>query len=126
MNRRPMNRRPLQDRGSATLWVLAAVLALSSFAALVLASALVAVDRHRAATVADLAALAAAAHSLDGPAAACDRASLVARAARARLVDCRLDGAGTVLLTVEMQPAGPLAGLPPLRVTARAGPTTAR
>ena len=121
-----MKRFPRQDRGSATLWVLAAVLALSSFAALVLTAGLVAVDRHRAATVADLAALAAAAHSRDGPAAACDRASRVAGASRARLVDCRLDRAEAILLTVEVRLDGPLAGLPPLRVTARAGPPAAR
>ena len=121
-----MARCPLRDRGSATLWVLAAVLALSSFAALVLTAGLVAIDRHRAATVADLAALAAAAHSRDGPAAACDVAARVASASRARLVDCRLDGAEAVLLTVEVRPVGPLAGLPALRVTARAGPPAAR
>ena len=50
----------------------------------------VAVTRHRAAAAADLAALAGAAHALDGS--ACTTAATVARRNGATVQECRLDG----------------------------------
>jgi secretion/DNA translocation related TadE-like protein len=113
------------DTGSATIWVLLAAALLSAVAGLVVVRGLVAVERQRAASVADLAALAAAAHVLDGQSAACARAGAVARASRAQLASCTVDADDSVLVRVLVPPAGPLAGFPPLRVSARAGPTGA-
>jgi secretion/DNA translocation related TadE-like protein len=112
----------LKDRGSATIWVLACVLLLSAAASLVLVGGFVAVDRHRASTVADLAALAAAGRALDGESAACSLAQVVAQAQRARVLECHIDAEGAVIVEVEVSLSGPLAALPPARVRARAGP----
>lgn len=112
--------------GSATIWVLAAALLLAAAAAVVLARGFVAVDRHRAATVADFAALAAAAHVIDGQPAACALADEVARAGRARLLDCVVSSDGAVVVDVLVPPSGPLAGFAPVRVRARAGPRAAQ
>jgi secretion/DNA translocation related TadE-like protein len=110
------------DGGSATVWVLAAMAVLSLASLVVLALGLVAVERYRAGTVADLAALAAAGDAASGPAAACGQARRVATAQRAELVWCQVDGAGTAVVDLLVAPAGPLASLPAFRVRARAGP----
>ncbi|WP_406172067.1 Rv3654c family TadE-like protein [Streptomyces sp. NBC_00996] len=80
------------DRGSATVWTVGAIAALCVVFGAVLAMGQVVVVRHRAAGAADLAALAAADHWMDGGTAACARAERVARAQRARLVRCAVEG----------------------------------
>lgn len=81
----------------------------------------VAVARHRAAAAADLAALAAAAHVLDGPTAACRAAAVVAAAHRARVSACELRGED-VTIEVTVRPTGPLGRWGSARGVARAGP----
>ncbi|MGW0928478.1 Rv3654c family TadE-like protein [Streptomyces sp. NPDC002644] len=80
------------DRGSATVWAGGAICALCVVFAAVLAMSEAVLVRHRAAAGADLAALAAARHWPDGPAAACLQAGRVAEAQRARLVRCGITG----------------------------------
>ncbi|MBB6174160.1 secretion/DNA translocation related TadE-like protein [Nocardiopsis mwathae] len=109
------------DLGSATVWVLAlgAVIWFSAFTAVLVAS--VRIDRHRAATAADLAALAGAAQSAHGPRRACAVADATAAANGARLVGCTLRG---LILHVEVEiPARMWPGAVPAR--ARAGPVSA-
>lgn len=80
------------DTGSATVWwvVLCALLWFLTLAVLMAAS--VRMDRDRAATAADLAALAAAARAAQGTDHACARARAIAEANRAALHTCGLDG----------------------------------
>lgn len=108
-----------RERGSATVWLLAFSLLgwLAAVAVLGYGSAVTA--RHRAATAADLAALAGAAAAADIPpagpstAAPCQAATSVAAANGARLLDCGVDG-----FTVAVIAAVPL---PWLAQLARAG-----
>jgi secretion/DNA translocation related TadE-like protein len=116
----------VKDRGSATVWVLACVMALSAGAGLALAVGFVAVERQRAASVADQAALAAAAEAVKGEVVACASARRLAQASQAAVVGCRMQADGSVLLEVELPLSGPLAGLPAVRVRSRAGPPGAR
>ncbi|MEU9210151.1 Rv3654c family TadE-like protein [Streptomyces sp. NPDC048415] len=80
------------DRGSATVWTVGAIAVLCVVFGAVLAMGQAVVVRHRAAGAADLAALAAADHWMDGGTAACARADRVVRAQRARLVRCAVEG----------------------------------
>jgi secretion/DNA translocation related TadE-like protein len=75
------------------------------------------VARHRAQSVADLAALAAAAHLVDGQAAACAQAVAVADAMSSRIADCSVDGLD-VVITVEVGRARALARAGPAEVQA--------
>lgn len=104
------------DRGSATVLAVAmvAVLLCVTGAGAYLGSAVVA--RHRA-QAADLASLAAAARLPSGLAAACARATLVARAMRVEHAQCRVVDLD-VVVTVEVAVA--FAGV--ATATARAGP----
>ncbi|MEU9301347.1 Rv3654c family TadE-like protein [Streptomyces sp. NPDC048269] len=105
-----------RDRGSATVWaaLVATVLGAVFGGVLLLGQAVVA--RHRAAAAADLASLAAAATWAHGPEAACAAAHRVARAQRAAVGTCTLQGEVAV---VTARPAtGPFAPT----ITARAGP----
>lgn len=70
------------------------------------------IARHRAQAAADLSALAAAAGLPEGVGAACRRASVIAGAMRAGVVDCAVDDLD-VVVTVQAGPA---------RAAARAGP----
>jgi secretion/DNA translocation related TadE-like protein len=81
-------------------------------------AASVRVAHHRASAAADLAALAAAWHTWDGEAVACERAADVTARNGARLVACRLDGLDAVVTVVFL--AG--AGWGAVRASARAGP----
>ncbi|MFC9847941.1 Rv3654c family TadE-like protein [Streptomyces sp. NPDC060223] len=80
------------DRGSATVWSVGVIAVLCVVFGVVLAMGQVVLVRHRAAGAADLAALAAADHWMDGSTAACGEADRVARAQHARLVRCALGG----------------------------------
>ncbi|WP_329316104.1 Rv3654c family TadE-like protein [Streptomyces sp. NBC_01262] len=101
-----------RDRGSATVWgvLLTTLLCAAAAAFLTLGHALA--SRHRAGAAADLAALAAADHALDGQAAACALAARVAAAQGARLVRCAVVGEVADLTTA----------VGPASVRARAGP----
>jgi secretion/DNA translocation related TadE-like protein len=102
---------------------LAAVVAL--VAAVLVALGAVAVTRHRAASAADLAALAAAGRVEQGAARACAGARVVATAVGAVLVGCDLVG-DTVAVRVEIRPEGALGALGAATGRARAGPSAAR
>lgn len=83
------------------------------------------VARHRAQAVADLAALAAAAHLPDGAAVACTQAADLARAMGTAVVACTMDGLDVVVI-VEASAALAPASMGPARATARAGPSDNR
>ncbi|WP_239097487.1 Rv3654c family TadE-like protein, partial [Asanoa ferruginea] len=115
-----VRRRVAGDRGSATIWVLAVGLA---FVLLGLACATVgvaAIGRHRAQTAADLGALAGAARSLEGPAAACARATDIAAANGGRVTACAVQGFD-VIVTVEVVVHLPSRGIRVATARARAG-----
>lgn len=111
-----MRRRRYGDEGSATVWTVFAAAALCAvFVALVGVGQAVAA-RHQAGGAADLAALAAADHALQGPAVACAAARRVAAAQHTRLVRCAVTG--------QVADVSAEAGSRPFtsRVRARAGP----
>jgi secretion/DNA translocation related TadE-like protein len=118
-----------RDAGSGTLWVVGLVALVGTLAGVVLLLGAVAVARHRAATAADLAALAAAARLPLEPAAACPAARRVAVAHGARLASCGTPDGVVADVTVALDLARVLpnrwARLPPLTVSARAGPPAA-
>ncbi|MBD0838831.1 Rv3654c family TadE-like protein [Streptomyces sp. TRM68416] len=116
--RRTAERR-YSDRGSATVWSVAALAVLCVVFGVVLALGQAVVTRHRAAGGADLAALAAAYHWAEGPAAACARADRAARAQGTRLVRCAL--VGDISDVTAASGRGPFAA----EVRARAGPAEA-
>ncbi len=109
--------------GFATLVVLGLAGALLAFGALLASLGAVAVARHRAAASADLAALAAAGHLLEGTDRACSVASTVARGQGATLLSCTSD-AVSVRVVAEVRPPGSLGRLGAARSTARAGPSS--
>ncbi|MEV5208229.1 Rv3654c family TadE-like protein [Micromonospora sp. NPDC053740] len=112
---------PDNERGGATVILLAVGLVfvlMGTFGAAVAGAAMAA---QRAAVAADLGALAGAAKALDGEAAACASAVDIAVRNGARLVGCRLDGLD-LLVTTEVT-VTPLPGLTRVAAsTARAGP----
>ncbi|WP_405585160.1 Rv3654c family TadE-like protein [Streptomyces sp. NBC_01190] len=103
------------DRGSATVWSLGLIGVLLALFAAVLWLDRAVVARHRAGGAADLAALAAADHALDGEAAACALAAQVAKTQGAELTGCRLTG----------EVADVVAEVGGARVASRAGPSLA-
>lgn len=110
-----------RDAGVAAVLVLAMASVLVLIGAVTTSLAAVAVARQRAASAADLSALAAAQVSLSGQATACARAAVVAERAAAHVTSCRLDDdVATVVATV--RPPGPLGRLGTARARARAGP----
>jgi secretion/DNA translocation related TadE-like protein len=76
------------DRGSATIWSLSIIVTLTAAMMLALALAAAVIQRHRATSAADLAALAGAGQVLAGPVAACGRAAEIARRHAAALERC--------------------------------------
>lgn len=105
-------RPPRGDRGSATVWAVVFMGLLCAVSAGLLAMGQAVAARHRAGAAADLAALAAADHALDGPAAACVLAARVAAAQGARLARCAVTG----------EIADVTAAVGAARVRSRAGP----
>ncbi|KEG40888.1 MULTISPECIES: Rv3654c family TadE-like protein [Streptomyces althioticus group] len=105
-----------RDHGSASVWCVGAVAVLCVVFGVVLALGHAVVVRHRAASGADLTALAAADHWEHGAAEACARADRVARAQDARLVRC--------VMTGEVSDVSVASGVGPFtaEVRARAGP----
>ncbi|UXY24619.1 flp pilus-assembly TadE/G-like family protein [Streptomyces cynarae] len=108
------------DRGTATVWVVCLLGAMCAVFGVLLAQGEVVLARHRAAGAADLAALAAADHWMDGGGKACATAARVARAQGSRLVRCAL--AGAVSDVTAASAAGPFT----TEVRARAGPAEPR
>jgi secretion/DNA translocation related TadE-like protein len=110
-----------RDAGSATVLALglACVLAVTGAAAIGVGGA--AAARHRAASAADLAALAAAGSLDAGPPGACAAARRTAGAAGADVVTCAVAGR-TVTVVAEVRPGGVLGRLGTARARARAGP----
>jgi secretion/DNA translocation related TadE-like protein len=117
-------RRPDRDAGSGTVLVLA--IASVVIAAGLLLSSLVAVSvaRHRAASVADLSALAAASSVHLGSGPACDAARQIADRSAAQLLDCRVVG-DVVEVRAGVRPPGRLGELGAATARARAGPSAA-
>ncbi|MEV4620944.1 Rv3654c family TadE-like protein [Asanoa sp. NPDC049573] len=109
------------DRGSATIWVLAVGLAFVLLGLACAAVGVAAIGRHRAQTAADLGALAGAARTLEGPEAACDRATDIASANGARVTRCVVQGFD-VVVTVDVMVHLPPHGLRVATARARAGP----
>ncbi|PSJ29969.1 helicase [Streptosporangium nondiastaticum] len=103
----------------ATVWVAVAVTALCAVFAALLAMGQAMVARHRAGGAADLAALAAADHALEGQEAACGLARRVAAAQGTRVVRCAVNG--EIAEVAAEARAGPYA----VRVRSRAGPAEA-
>jgi secretion/DNA translocation related TadE-like protein len=118
-----MSRRPTAaDRGSATVLVLALAGVLAVLAGLAATVGAVAVARHRAASAADLAALAAADRVLAGAVIACAAAGRVASDAAGVLESCRLTGED-VEVVVAVRPGGPVGSWGMARSHSRAGPS---
>lgn len=109
------------DRGAGAVLVLAVAALLTLVGGTASAVAAVAVARQRAAAVADLAALAAAQHALQGRGVACAWAARVAAADGGTLLDCTLTG-DVVAVTAQVRPPGPLGRLGSATSRARAGP----
>lgn len=124
MRRRAHGRRPRGDSGVAGVLVLSLASVLALVGVLAAGLAAVAVARQRAAAVADLAALAAAALVLDGPEVACARAGRLAVDSGARLTRCAVEG-DVAVVVAEVRPAGPLGRLGVATASARAGPAQA-
>ena len=112
----------MRETGSATVLVLAVVILTVVLTTLVAGIGAVAVSRHRAASAADLGALAAA-DVLVGRASGspCAAAATVVAAAGAALATCRTDGR-TADVVATVRPPGLAGRLGRVRVRARAGP----
>ena len=89
------------DRGSATVWVVVACLVTWSVATFAFSVGGAVVARHRAASAADLAALAGARSLARGAGDPCAEAQRVAAATRARLVECDRLADGSLQVVVE-------------------------
>lgn len=118
---RPSGSRCSGEDGVATVLVLSLAAVLVLFAAVAAALAAVAVARQRAASAADLSALAAAAVTLEGPDVACDRARRLAVLAGARVSSCSVEG-DLVHVVAEVRPPGAIGRLGTASAQARAGP----
>lgn len=103
-----------KDRGSATVWSLGVIAVLLAVFAAGLFVGQAVVARHRAGGAADLAALAAADHALDGRRAACALAARVAAAQGAAIRSCVVSGEVSEVVTM----------VDGARARARAGPAT--
>ena len=113
----------LRDRGSATIWVLASSIALSTLAFVSIDAASAVLARHRAQAAADLAALTAAEFTTGGASAACPAAARIVASNGGRMTACRLDGLNATV-TVVIPVAVALPGVGPALATARAGPVS--
>lgn len=110
-----------RDRGSATVWLmgLSTLIGLATAAALLQGSAVIA--RHRAATAADLAALAAAVRVPDGDGVACAAAKEIAARNGGSLTRCVLIGDDVEVEVTRLLVLGSLGSWPAM-AGARAGP----
>jgi secretion/DNA translocation related TadE-like protein len=106
--------REKRERGSATIWLLAGVLAICAICAVWITVAEAGLARQRAEVAADLAALAGAQTASSGEGSPCAAAAEIAGRNGGRLATCTLIGE-SVNVTVEV--ASPM----PARASARAG-----
>jgi len=122
------------ERGSATLWTVAVALVVMMSTAAVLLIAIAISARHRVATAADLAALAAASVLASAQVAgdslttnateqACRAARDIADANGARLSECQINGSIVDVLTTLTVPAIGYLGEHSVSARARAGPS---
>jgi len=113
--------RGLDDQGSATIWVLAAmsVVLLAGFAGIALGAAVLA--RHRAENAADLAAVAGATALVSGSGAPCAAAAALVHANGGQLVSCSVL-IDDVVVSVRVAPVGLPARWGSAEARARAGP----
>jgi secretion/DNA translocation related TadE-like protein len=111
------------DRGSGTVWVIALMAVVWLGAVVAMSAGGVRAARHRAHAMADLAALAAASHAMDGSVRACDVAATVVRAAHARLIECVLRAR---IADVKVAVASRILGVGSVQIfaVARAGPVS--
>ncbi|MFI0238182.1 Rv3654c family TadE-like protein [Streptomyces sp. NPDC016845] len=114
--RRARRGRARSDRGSATVWVAMALAAIGIVFGGLLTMSRAVEARHRAGAAADLAALAAADHWMEGGPVACALAKKVARAQDARVTRCAVHG--QISDVTAMSGTGPLEA----RARSRAGP----
>jgi secretion/DNA translocation related TadE-like protein len=112
---------PAGDGGLGTVFVLAIMAILLTVLGGTLALGQTLIARHRAASAADLAALAGADRALEGSATACAAAAAIAAEHAARLVECRL-AADVVEVTAAVPLPAALRALGPATARARAGP----
>ena len=112
------SKRGWRDRGSATVWVLALATLLTVAGVVAITVAIGFVTYRRAASAADLAALAGATRSVSDEPSACLAAASVARMNGAQLVDCHLSDSSVYVLVVT-DPK--LRWLPTIHIAARAG-----
>jgi secretion/DNA translocation related TadE-like protein len=111
-----------RDSGVATIWGVTAIAVLMLLTVFAVDLGAAEVARHRAEAAADLAALAGAAHAVDGEQTACAYSDRVVAAMHARLSSCRAAPGWTILVETRTKVA-----LPPLvgawaTARARAGP----
>lgn len=111
------------DDGFATVWAASAVAALLVLTVFAVQLGAAVVRRHQAEAAADLAALAAAAHAVDGEPVACAHALRVTEPMSARMTACRVTG-WEVTVAVEVLPGVDLPWSGAARGRARAGPAT--
>jgi secretion/DNA translocation related TadE-like protein len=109
------------DKGSATVWTLAAGLVAIMLAALAAAVGAAIVARHRAQSAADLGVLGGAVFAVAGEPAACERAADLVQANGGRLVSCQLEG-WDLVVSVEVRPSRVAAWVGVAQASARAGP----
>ena len=109
------------DAGSGTVLVLTAACVLILVGTVLSSLAAVGVARHRAGSVADLSALAAASSLHLGRGPSCAAAQDIADRSSAQLLECRVIG-GVVEVVAAVRPAGRLGGLGVATARARAGP----
>lgn len=109
-----------RDEGFSTVVVMGMAVVLMTFAAVAGTIGTLNVGRHRAESAADLAALAAAGHALEGQDAACTAARRLTEAQHVTLLSCRLDGPDAVV-TVGVAPPGRLSSFGLVQGQARAG-----
>lgn len=111
------------DAGIATVWAAAGIAVVMTAVLLGLQLGTAVAARHRAEAAADLAALAAAGHSVHGAEAACRRADEIAAAMGGEITACELAG-WDVLVEVQVPVPVALPGTSRATGRARAGPVT--
>ena len=109
------------DRGSASIWVLAAGLVFVSFATTAVLAGSAAIARHRAQSAADLGALAGAVDVVVDPGGACGAAAAVIAENGAAMTACRVDTLD-IVVAASVPVAGAIGGIGPAVGVARAGP----
>jgi secretion/DNA translocation related TadE-like protein len=114
--------RARDDRGSATVWVLALSGVLLSFGAAAVLVGTAVAARHRAEAAADLAALAAAGSAVSGTADPCVAASSIASANGAVLESCTVNPGAVVEIRVGVRVTMAPLGVRWAHADARAGP----